>query len=564
MIRRTLLATLICALALPVFLRGQESGLSRLSDDAFLSFLADMRAGRTDKLRIEGAPALRHCGFDLTVETTRRLRSMSGARLQALQSLRAPVLMQRSILSASGRFRMHFDTSGSNAASLIDAEGARLQGTALQYAEAVGRFFDSTYLVEVTETGYAAPPMEAGATAYNVYIKEMGGYYGVTNPESSIPSTTRQPLWTSSIDFDNDFAGNYVTKGLDGARVTAAHEFHHMIQMGTYGTWSNDQYFHEMTSTYCEQLVFPFVHDYYQYLKDFFARPERAFSTYPANDGYNLVLFPVMLDAKHGRGVMLRTWELMKQSDPVTSLDEALRGLPAPSDLGTEYCRLWRWCYFTGTRTNQAVGGERFQNAADFPLAKLASDLPVNDKVTFTGALPPLSSMYARASSGGDAVAFSVTNGDVSGAVQKSMAGVAFTLEAGPAVSGAGAIPIGNGWSYKFTPSAPVFCVSVLGVLSEGAGVSPNPFRPEKDGVIRFGVKGNFTSPRVTLTVFTASMSRVIRLGDMLIDSDASFGRFVSWNGIGDDGELIPSGVYFYTLDGDDATFVGKFAVIRP
>ena len=530
-----------------------------MSDDEFLAFLAARRRGDNGMVVESRRP--RRCGLDVTFEAARRLRTMTSDRRATLRALMQPPRTQDAVPSPSGRFLIHYDTLGGDAAALLDADEKRIPGTAALYAREVGRFFDSAYTVEVTELGYAPPPFEAGRSAYDVYIKNSGDY-GVTEWLTEIPAATRRGLWTSHIIIDNDFSAGFETRGLNGARVTAAHEFHHMVQFGSYGLCDDDRYFHEMTSTWCEQVVFPGIPDYYQYLDDFLGRPERSFVR-DDGDGYPLLLLPMLIEKRIDRSVLRLAWENIRQTEPVTSLDAALRAQHPPSDLGAEYCALARWSYFTGARTTQTASGEKFEHAADYPLARIASDLPIAGKVAFAGVLPPLAVMYFRVSSGGDAVAFAVTNTDVSSASRKSMSGTAFSLQAGPDVTGSGVVPVGNGWSYRFTASSPIFCVSVLGVLRESSPVSPNPYHPERDGVIRFGVPKSIVAAKVTLTIFTAGMSRVIRFGDEPVASDAVFGRFVAWNGVGEDGNPASTGVYFFTLDAGGAVEIGKFVIVR-
>jgi len=57
--------------------------------------------------------------------------------------------------------------------------------------------------------------------------------YGQTTSENNVGLSR----WTSYIEIDNDFIGFY-TIGINAARVTAAHEFHHAIQMGNYAPQS--------------------------------------------------------------------------------------------------------------------------------------------------------------------------------------------------------------------------------------------------------------------------------------------------------------------------------------
>ena len=63
----------------------------------------------------------------------------------------------------------------------------------------------------------------------------------------------------------------YFTTGIDGMKVTAAHEFHHAIQ-ARYGTTTQSTgLLNEMTSVWFEYRVYPEVKDFFQYLPYLFA-----------------------------------------------------------------------------------------------------------------------------------------------------------------------------------------------------------------------------------------------------------------------------------------------------
>ena len=66
----------------------------------------------------------------------------------------------------------------------------------------------------------------------------------------------------------------FLTKGINAARVTVAHEFHHAIQLGNYSYRDSDLFFYELTSTSMEEFVFNSVNDYYNYLTDYFYFPQ--------------------------------------------------------------------------------------------------------------------------------------------------------------------------------------------------------------------------------------------------------------------------------------------------
>ena len=97
------------------------------------------------------------------------------------------------------------------------------------------------------------------------------GRYGFTYPERAGRTSS------SYLEIDNDYANPIYqqTKGLDALRVTIAHEFHHAIQFGYY-QGSDSIWWQESTSTWMEEVVYPDVDDYLQYLPSFLGSSPRA------------------------------------------------------------------------------------------------------------------------------------------------------------------------------------------------------------------------------------------------------------------------------------------------
>jgi hypothetical protein len=506
----------------------------------------------------EGGPD--RCGFALAVEARERVERGGGTSVE-LVALLAPQAMQTSILSPSGRFRIHFDTTGVNASALLAGDTARIPGSARQYAEFVAGFCDESETVYAVQIGYDMPPPEPGADAWNIYLREFNGNeYGITKPTTTIPGGTR--TYYTYIEMDNDFLG-YPTKGLAGAQVTVAHEFHHMVQLGAYGLWSQDLYMHEMTSTYYEDVVYPDINDYIQYLKPFFNRTSASLFTWP---GYECVLWPRMLHEKYGPLLWRDVWMLMRQgTDPLSATDHALTA--QQDDIQTEFCDWQRWNYTTGYRTG-LDGAQSYPDGERYPLVKPAAVTPlIGGAVTFTSSLPPLASHYFRAVDGLDTLALVVANVDKAAAVLKSQMALSFQLEVRRGETPEGFTSAGDSWSYRFTSaSSSVMCARAFTpsvVVDNGIGAFPNPYHPEQDGLLRIGLSPDITVGTATLAIFTSSMALVRKLADMQVRRDDIYGSWIGWDGTTSDGSATPSGMYFYVVSAGSSTTTGKFALIR-
>ncbi|HET9136583.1 MAG TPA: hypothetical protein VFO76_08095, partial [Candidatus Kapabacteria bacterium] len=195
-----------------------------------------------------------HCGTEATLR-------YNLARAKSGLSIEAAPLMQSSIVSPSGKFKILFDTSGQNV-------------TTKSYVDSVAKFADEAYLLEIDTLGYKQPPFSYDDNMWYIYLVDKGssGIYGVTIQATQSPfgeSASGLPLFKSYIQIDNDFPDSvFKTHGIDGARITVFHEFHHVIQFGSLGlgTLTSDVNFREMTSVWLEMRSTPWVKDYLQYV----------------------------------------------------------------------------------------------------------------------------------------------------------------------------------------------------------------------------------------------------------------------------------------------------------
>ena len=230
----------------------------------------------------------------------------------------------------------------------------------------VAKVLDSVYRFEVTYLGFLAPPSDGaggGDDKYDVYIQNQGGgVYGYTEWESKVGSVN----WTSFMVLDNDYVGYYST-GLNGMRVTAAHEFHHGIQLGNYSVFdgnspfrASDRFFFELTSTSMEEFVYDDVNDYYAYMNSYFNNTDVAL---PDQNGYNLAIWNIFLKDNFGFGLLKRQWELIPSIAAILAINQSLNELS--TSFPRELNRFGIWTYFTGYRK---IPGKYFEEGENYPL----------------------------------------------------------------------------------------------------------------------------------------------------------------------------------------------------
>ena len=211
-----------------------------------------------------------HCGTPLKHGLQRDWNKLEPATQKTLaKQLAAPVLSgttsgtEPTLVSPSGRFRIHYTISGVDAVPSIS------------WVQTVAQTFDAV-AVSFTGLGWNLAPTAAGAP-YDVYLRDLAALrlYGQTTTNQAVASTGFSNAYASSIDIDNDFAEDIYTKAslnngipvftpLQSLQITTAHEYHHAIQFG-YNVFF-DIWYAEATSSWFEDELYDNVNQLYSYL----------------------------------------------------------------------------------------------------------------------------------------------------------------------------------------------------------------------------------------------------------------------------------------------------------
>lgn len=564
--RSLVLALVLFGIPLPVY--AQVETLESMTDREFVDYLRQYRDPAALVVSpgvVPGGPSGK-CGFAVASEAARRLQNAAPSEADEIRALLAPQARQTSLLSPSGLFRIYYDTSGTNAGALLAGDTLRIPNTAHEYARKAAEVFDSVYAVQMTEFGFDPPPFEEGLTEYAIYVLDFrGAVYGQTLFNLPLPSSgTVRPCYASHMEIDNDFLG-YETRGLDGLRVTASHEFHHVVQLGTYGLWLNDRWMHELTSTYFEEAVYPHINDYFQYIRTFMRSTERTFWSWGA-DGYELALWPMYLEGKYDRTIIRDIWTGMRQIEPMTAMRDAIQA--RGGDMSADLCGWAEANFFTGYRAS-LLSPPPYDDAPFLAAAQMhARQELVGSSALLRGAVGATGSMYLRAFRGLDTVSFVVANSSVTAAINRNGVGVDFELDVRADQADPAYTPLENGWSYRFSVDEPnLLCLKVVeggtsGIVERDLPF-PNPFNPAEFSRLYLPIPRDVTVNRADLYVYTASMDLVSRRESLPIELDNTLGAFVGYDVRSEAGDILPTGVYFYHLRYGGETVTGKFAVVR-
>ena len=311
------------------------------------------------------------------------------ARLGKLAQRRPDV--QHNLLSPSGRFRVHYDTEGRHAVALTDDDANGIP----DYIDLTMAVLDSIWVLEIDQLGYNPPPSDkglGGGDEYDAYVIELGGsYYGYAYPEVAGATTT-----SSYLEVDNNFTdlGYRQTRGLDALRVTIAHEFHHAIQFGYYATFDGS-WWQESTSTWMEEVAYPHVDDYLQYLTYFLGEPQRALNSgvFRSLHTYGSAIFSFFLDQRYGRELNRLIWEEVGQRKSVdlAHFDRVIRQVE-PGGLGVAAGEFAVWNYFTGNRYR----GEYYAEGDKYPTVPTRDIAVTDEAVVHNTSLDATGSVYLR------------------------------------------------------------------------------------------------------------------------------------------------------------------------
>jgi len=515
----------------------------------------------------------RKCSFGLAAEVRYYINQFTQEQQNVLNKLMSRPDLQTSLVSKSGKFRIHYDATGSNIPAYVASLSAK------ENAQLVADAFDSSYSFEVVYLKYPAPPADnglGGDDLYDVYLYNLGdGNYGGTTPETAIGGGK----YLSYIDIDNDFSisENFYTTGINAARVTAAHEFHHAIQVGNYIYKDEDLYFFEMTSTAMEEFVYDDVNDYYAYLKSFFAIPAVSFSYYEKVNSksiYGQGLWNIFLHEKHDDlafDMIKRQWELFTQTKALNAISTSLSEnqisfKQALNEFGV-------WCYLTGYRKSPDTEGYSFSEGKNYPLLKPNFSTEFSSpEDNYQITTKPMANNYVKILSDNgvymDTIVAIITNGDLYNGLTSPNSDFQYNLDIYN-YEASGSVHIANNYYCKLTtPNDDYYLQSEIfnnklahddtTIFTTADFIFPNPFRYSKQGSIYFPVEYN-EDKIANLYIYSVDMNLVYSKTEKI---QTQYDKFVlSWDGLDNNEKKLPTGVYIYISNSADKLKKGKLVI---
>jgi len=240
----------------------------KLSHDEYVLNLLYNIVDRTklNKEFQEEIPGIEKCGTSTMLKLREESKVTSSFVQSEVQKVLTRVSTQKYYDSPSGHFRIHYDTSGTQAVYQPTVD-VNPQNGVPDYVDRTAEIFDRVWGIEigVDSLGYDAPAPDSivggGLNLYDIYMHHESGAYGVTYNETFNQSYLGRGGWTSYIHVDPNYDGFGYPDRTDPMKVTAAHEFFHAIQFvynANAGSW-----FLEISSTWMEDMVYNSINDYY-------------------------------------------------------------------------------------------------------------------------------------------------------------------------------------------------------------------------------------------------------------------------------------------------------------
>ena len=522
-------------------------------------------------------------GFALRIKILEALNQLTTEQ----KDLLAPFMMRprsqlpESLVSSTGLFKIHYTNIGSSAVPQEDLDSSGIP----DYVELAASVFDSVYQVEVIQFGLNPPPGDNNVDGpeWDIYLKDMN-LYGETMPESKISSDP--DIWISYIQLDNDFDDSFYTKGTNGLRVTAAHEFLHMIHLG-YNLRSSgfnrysDLFLMEASSTWMEDAVFDQVNDYYQYLGapyrntglGVFEQNNTPFDEENGWHEYGMSIWFHYLEKRFENQIqpgemVRRVWEKIVDFPAFEATDYVLQELG--SSFQEELATFYAWNYRTGGR---ADASRFYPEGGAYPEVVLDGHYHFHFDTTLSEVITPTAARYyVFDEDNGDSFALVPVNvkwynpdtlNVMSIAVIHGNDGNHYTSVSNDAVA---RLVTDDGFScsayhHSGDEIIAIGSISASG-LSDQDGLPasyPNPFLVHQHAEVVMPF--NIDEPAlISFAVFTSNGYRVYKDEQFF----ASGLQKCRWQGINDQGNPVASGMYLYVIrDGDKIIRKEKFVLVR-
>ncbi|MCD6117825.1 hypothetical protein J7K93_12475 [bacterium] len=505
------------------------------------------------------------CGTQLMHQIYLHRNEFSSSQRKIVSKILSRPVLPNSFVSPQKLFKIHYTTEQSDSSSVSNAD---LDNSGVpDYVEETAYSLDYSFHVEVENMGFKSPPDDNNIDGpeWDVYIMDLNGFYGYTSY-----SDRSGGGWITYIVIDNDYKETN-TKGIKGMRVTTAHEFNHVIQFG-YNFRDTDIFLMEACATWMEDVVYDYVNDYIYYLPEFFRGSNYSFSYNSGMRMYGECLWFHYLSKRFGdKHLVPSIWENIVTLPVIDAIDKTLK--THGSSFNDELSLFYTWNATTGPMSDTArfyPEGDLYPQQRADRIFTLSGDTAFSVNIVGTGAayykfidgngescmLIPLNirrSTYSASDSAYLKISRYSKSPFLTPVGNYASAGI---VSDNPQIWKCGSVDYS---SEGYVNNAEVF-EGAKPLSEENLPKSfPNPFNPGSGSLLTIPFLSDKEGLCV-LRIITPSGFLVYKNQKMCLpDFD-----FYSWNGIGNIGEQVASGVYiYYILQGSNVIRKGKIAVVR-
>ncbi|MFC1514139.1 MXAN_6640 family putative metalloprotease, partial [candidate division KSB1 bacterium] len=301
------------------------------------------------------------CGTELVNLLRTEMNNFSSQDQAFFRQFLSRPTLPNEYISPGGTFKIHYTTEQSHPYAVSDEDND--SNGIPDFVDEAAAAFDYVHDHYVNVLGYKSPPLDGvDGNEYDIYIVELGdGNYGETLGETEQAGTPWAD-YSTYIRIDDNFEGSiYYTTGLEALRVTAAHEYHHAVQFA-YMWRPADIFFYEMTSTWFEDVMYPEVNDYFQYLPELFGnsinpvKPDTnsfdlSFTNKFGQREYGMSIWNHFIAKRYDPDLIRLVWERMHLAQAIDNIEYVLINNYTTSFADALH-EFYVWNYFTGSRAN--------------------------------------------------------------------------------------------------------------------------------------------------------------------------------------------------------------------
>ena len=367
--------------------KAYQRGELNLDQKVLYQFYATRQPTRLPAEFKPAGDVIMKCGTPAMTSFINNRDQLSPATINQVESMSRTISPQssESYQSSSGKFTIHYQTSGSGAVPPDDQNNNGIP----DYVEEAAAAADSSYRHEVQRLGYT-DAIVGNSDPYPIFIENTSPNYGFTDLgyRRNLKSDTFIAVHN---DFEN-FPENDDPEGdqIGSLKVTIAHELKHAIQYEANQWQGETERWLEMDATLMEEVVYDDVNDYYNYLaseQSIFNSPGQNF--YPGS--YFHVSWALYFEERYGSQFWVDVWEIIKSNPSITMVNALTQQLGGQEAFARNFTASQLWHLAAGANATPAFG---FEESSEYPTPEISYNFVGEESLADPDTLNDFSASY--------------------------------------------------------------------------------------------------------------------------------------------------------------------------